>query len=104
MLLPISFDLLSHPQMPTIWLFPQKLSRNAEQSRTSVGLTPSCHPAFVPHGGAELPGQADGPFQTAESDGQGQQQQGDVIVHVGSLKVLVKNYAGNPLYFQGWAS
>lgn len=50
-------------------LLPQQLSEDAEQSRTTVGLTPSCHPAFVPHRGAGLSGHADGLFQPAERDG-----------------------------------
>lgn len=90
--------------MPIIWLLPQKLSGDAEQSRTAISLTPSCHPAFVPCGGGGLPGYADRLHLSIECDRRGQQQQGNIIVHVDFLKVLVKNYAGNLLYIQGWAA
>lgn len=44
--------------------------------------------------------QADGHCQVVEMDGTGQQQQGNIVVHVGSFKVFVANYVGN-LYFHG---
>lgn len=102
--LPSPLGLLAHPQTPVMWLFPQVLPRDAELLLTSLGLPPSCHPAFVPPGEAGLCGHADGFFHFAECDGRVQQQQGDIIVHVEFLKVLVQNYACDPLYFQGWAA
>lgn len=54
--------------MPGMWLLPQQVSADAEQSRTSFGLPPSCHPAFAPCGGAGLPRHADGFFQATERD------------------------------------
>lgn len=89
--------------MPLLWLFPQLLPGDADQLRTSFDLPPSCHPALVPRGGAGLLGHADGFFQVVERDGRVQQEQGDIIVHVASLKVLVKNYPSDSLYIQGWA-
>lgn len=57
----------------------------------------------MPLGGAGLPGHADGFLQATERDLRLQQQQGDVIVHVEFVKVLVKNHARDPFYLQGWA-
>ena len=102
--LPSPLALLAHPQTPVMWLFPQVLPRDAEPSLTSLGLPPSCHPAFVPPGEAGLCGHADRFFQFVECDGRVQQQQGDIIVHVEFLKVFVQNYACDPLYFQRWAA
>lgn len=82
---------------------PQQLSEDAVRSRTRSGLSPSCHPAFAPRGGARPPGHADGLFQAAEHDMRAQQQQGDVVVHARFFKVLVNNDAGDALYLQGWA-
>lgn len=102
-LLPLPLDLVTHPQMPMMWLFPQQFSGDAEQSHTTLGLSPSCHPTFTPRGEVGICGHADGFFQLAERDGRVQQQQGNIVVHVDSCKVLVKNYAGDRLHFQGWA-
>lgn len=49
----------------------------------------------MPSGMGGLERHADGHYQVTELDGLGQQQQGNVIVHVESLKVFVPNYVGD---------
>lgn len=49
----------------------------------------------MPCGRVELERHADGHYQVIELDGTGQQQQGNVIVHVESLKVFVPDYGGD---------
>lgn len=49
----------------------------------------------MPAGRGGLKRQADGHCQIIEFDGRGQQQQGNIIVHVVSLKVFVANYAAD---------
>lgn len=101
--LPASFRLSGPSPDACDWCLPQQLSEATAQSHTRFGPPPSCHPAFVPLGGARLPGHADGFLQAAKLDVCAQQQQGDVVVHGEPFKVVVNHYAGDTLHFQGGA-